>query len=96
MVVPDFPELKPRAQLPQRVLYDIFEICQTIENIGNQIKKFEKNSTTWECWKPLKMQDPASCQVLCTQCVNMKFVDTYVRFESLCVKNNDTKSDKGT
>ena len=79
MVVPDFPELKTQSC---RVIFNtpegtmtFFWICQTTENIGNQMTKNWKNSAMWECRKPLELK------IQLAEC-DMKFADTCAKLES--------------
>ena len=52
-VVPDFPELKLRAWLPQRTLWHFFEPVKPLKISAIKFFKNEKNSILWECEKPL-------------------------------------------
>ena len=63
LVVPDFPEVNLEPDFPRGCyvffvfVFVFFLICQTIENIGNEIKKkLGENSTIWECLKPIEFK----------------------------------------
>ena len=84
-VVPDFPELKLRAWLPQRVLWCFFfEPVKPLKILAIKFFKNEKYSTLWECRKPLELGIwsrssfmPSFVHPAC----DMKFADTRVWFK---------------
>ena len=64
--------------------------CQTIDNIGDEIKKKKwKNSTLWESWAPLEWGDlvkihRSSCWVLSTQHVTWNSLISEIPGKSHC------------
>ena len=98
-VVPDFPEQKPRAGLPQRAMW-LFRTWQTIDNICNQTFKMHYAGVP----RAIRAQDLATCQILSTHGPNrvspismvhppcdMKVTDSYVELRKVCVLINNTK-----
>ena len=64
----------------------LFGTCQTIENIGNQILKIDKIASL-EVWEAIEWSRSSFLPSFVHTASDMKFTDTCVWLESLCVKS---------